>query len=547
MSSDKLSGIGVRPRLASSASGPKVVTSASAHSANWKKVLGLWCELVSRHATCSPHFAGALDSEHKEVLLSQMLSRMADTTLLRYLRSVMLFFDMMDTMRLHLSDLHQANVMDVLLCLQEASGGPLVAQINQVKALRWYVRASGIPFPDLYGGLFLSVMQPPDGERREAVPLPLAVVVALERLVLDPAQPSKDRLIAAAFLTCVWASLRFSDSQRVLWSSLLLDFSSLRGVSHRTKTTRRGVPFICVGSGLLGQHDSRDTWWTTAFLNLLEERRQALCAHLQTEAFAPDALFFWDELQTGDGEVDACFAPLQYGVALNWLRKFFVSIGFGSDTASVYTLHSAKATVLSWMNQLLLSPSLRAMQGHHKVDSVTLYGRDDVWLPLSGQRALRRALLLGWRPTTPQHRGGQQPLQEPPVLLPALEAVGDFPPEGVALPVLSEEAVSESTAFEEAVPLPPAEVPADDAFTPEPSSTRQQPLGDMLGRSDTESLGPAEEFAFLSSSTGVIHVCSSAFRSACGLWSDKFSVLHELPAGARLCKHRACHLALLSA
>ena len=74
VSSDKLSGIGVRPRLASSVSGPKVVTSASAHSSNWKKVLGLWCELVSRHATCSPHFAGALDSEHKEVLLSQMLA-----------------------------------------------------------------------------------------------------------------------------------------------------------------------------------------------------------------------------------------------------------------------------------------------------------------------------------------------------------------------------------------------------------------------------------------------------------------------------------------
>ena len=138
---------------------------ASAHSANWKKVLGFWSELVSRHAVCSPHFAGALGSEHKEVLLSQMLSRMADTTLLRYLRSVMLFFDMLDTMRLQLSDLYQAHVMDVLLCLQEASGGPLVAQINQVKALRWYVRASGIPFPDLYGGLFLSVMQPPDGVR----------------------------------------------------------------------------------------------------------------------------------------------------------------------------------------------------------------------------------------------------------------------------------------------------------------------------------------------------------------------------------------------
>ena len=133
------------------------------------------------------------------------------------------------------------------------------------------------------------------------------------------------------------------------------------------------------------------------------------------------------------------------------------------------------------------------------------------------------------------------------MLLPALEAVGDFPPEGVALPVLSEETPSEPTALGEAVPLSPAEVAADAAFPPDPPLTHQQPVGDTLGRSDTESLGPAEEFTFLSSSTGVIHVSSSAFRSACGLWSDKFRVLHELPEGARLCKHRACHLALLSA
>ena len=307
----------------------------------------------------------------------------------------MLFFDMMDTMHLQLSALHQAHVMDVLLCLQEASGGPLVAQINQVKALRWYVRASGIPFPDLYAGLFLSVMQFPDGERREAIPLPLAAVVALEQLVLNADASTPDRLIAAAFLTSIWASLRFSDCQHVFWSSLLLDTSALRGVSHRTKTSRRGVPFICVGSGLLSRPDSPATWWTTTFLHLLEERRQALCTHMQTVAFAPDALFFWDVLRSGDSEAEGCFAPLQYGVALKWLRKFLAGLGLGAELSSSYTLRSAKATLLSWMNQLLLSPSLRAMQGHHKVDSVALYGRDDVWLPLSGQKALRRALLLG--------------------------------------------------------------------------------------------------------------------------------------------------------
>ena len=93
VSSDKLSGIGVRPPLTSGASGPKVMTSASAHSANWKRVLGVWSELVSRRMTCSPHFAGALDGEHKEVPLSNMLSSKADMMLLRYLRSVLLFFD----------------------------------------------------------------------------------------------------------------------------------------------------------------------------------------------------------------------------------------------------------------------------------------------------------------------------------------------------------------------------------------------------------------------------------------------------------------------
>ena len=61
-------------------------------------------------------------------------------------------------------------------------------------------------FPVLYAGLFLSVRQPPDGERRVAVLWPLAAVVALERLVLDSAQPSKDRFPADAFLTCVLAS-----------------------------------------------------------------------------------------------------------------------------------------------------------------------------------------------------------------------------------------------------------------------------------------------------------------------------------------------------
>ena len=134
-------------------------------------------------------------------------------------------------------------------------------------------------------------------------------------LVLYPAHPSKDRLPANAFLTCVWASLR--------------------------------------------QQDFQDTWETTAFLNLLEERRQALCAHLQTDAFTPAALFFWEELHPDHGEVYACFAPLRFGVTLNWLRKFLVSIRFASDVASVYTCIAPRLFCSLGGTTLLLFPSFR--------------------------------------------------------------------------------------------------------------------------------------------------------------------------------------------
>ena len=110
---------------------------------------------------------------------------------------------------------------------------------------------------------------------------------------------------------------------------------------------------------------------------------------------------------------------------LKWLRAF-ASKWLGPTHASNITLHSWKATMLSIMNQLLLSKDLRAPQGHHKMNSVALYGRDDVWLPLAGQRIVRRALLSGWRPSRPQYRGGQCPVSEPGVALTSLQEMGDF-------------------------------------------------------------------------------------------------------------------------
>ena len=80
-----------------------------------------------------------------------------------------------------------------------------------------------------------------------------------------------------------------------------------------------------------------------------------------------------------------------------------------------------KATFLSWGAQLghrgVITDEMRRLQGHHKPaqSSVTLYSRDDVGGQLELHRRLVDQVKQGWRPLTPQHRGGQAPCKEPSV------------------------------------------------------------------------------------------------------------------------------------
>ena len=70
--------------------------------------------------------------------------------------------------------------------------------------------------------------------------------------------------------------------------------------------------------------------------------------------------------------------------------------------------------MLSAALQLRLPEDDRRVQGHHKLSSTRLYGRDDTHQALCMQRQLARALARQWRPQRPMARGGQQPTLEPP-------------------------------------------------------------------------------------------------------------------------------------
>ena len=87
------------------------------------------------------------------------------------------------------------------------------------------------------------------------------------RKVLLSSTSHGEVLLMGGFLVFVWASLDFSDGQRVCLDSLEYDGKFLRGVADQTKTSSQGTPFALISSGFLshGTHS-----WLLKFLLVLD-------------------------------------------------------------------------------------------------------------------------------------------------------------------------------------------------------------------------------------------------------------------------------------
>ena len=90
-------------------------------------------------------------------------------------------------------------------------------------------------------------------DRREAFPIPMAVVAGFEKAVCDSSAPDSIELFVGSVLLCMRSSLRFGDAQRVAWDSLQLSPSALRGACYRTKTSKHGQPFACKWHDVTGR------------------------------------------------------------------------------------------------------------------------------------------------------------------------------------------------------------------------------------------------------------------------------------------------------
>ncbi|CAE7241641.1 unnamed protein product [Symbiodinium microadriaticum] len=374
----------------------------------------LFEQLCDLHFDISSVLGQIASSRYSELPRGKLLAKISDSTASRYLRSVQIFFTTFEELGGNIRQVDTGLLLDTFFVLSRCpEEGPLSNSLNVMKALRWYRKLLGLsPFPDLYSAAFSSLVQPASGEKRESMPLPLSFHAFLERKVLTLDTSKDEALWAGSFLACVGGSLRFSDAQHISWSSLCFSHFTLRGICYRTKTTERGAPFAFLGFGFCSSSREFGMNWLSAWILLLDNIWQELRARFGSQV-TPDCLFFTMGTQG--------FSPASYAQTLLRLRHFLQESGMRPEQAANYTLHSLKVTMLSWMAQLDLPLPARTLQGHHALaGSMQLYSRDDVWPALRAQLAVWEAVHRGFTPMLPQHRGGQNPLQE------ALPAMSGF-------------------------------------------------------------------------------------------------------------------------
>ncbi|CAL1142863.1 unnamed protein product [Cladocopium goreaui] len=272
-----------------------------------------------------------------------------------------------------------------------------------IKALRWLLKSAEVGCLQVVHsvliGTFLNQKVPRD--RKQAPPLPLWAFVQWERRVLMSNCTVLEIILLGTFLLMAWGSLRFSDAQRLDLQKIIYHDGTMRGVIWRSKTAVSGMPLAVAAEGFLskGSHN-----WLWKFLTVLDT--------VLAKSGLSDVDFLLP-LMDEDGPVYP-LQPMDYATALFYLRKF-LGCPWSQRPDPLqhlklnFTLHSLKATLLSWGPQLheKVTPEQRLSQGHHSDPNSSLdtYSRDVVWTSLTYQRKMIQEVQGGWRPAIAQHRG----------------------------------------------------------------------------------------------------------------------------------------------
>eukprot|EP00435_Cladocopium_sp_Y103_P021603 s1980_g5.t1 len=369
--------------------------SAKAHWCVW------WAAVLDSLANCSELYRQFRHTEHWEQIVAQSLAHVGPSTLDLYSRGVILLQQWMSLLSVSWIQLDRSVLVTIMMRVRTAARHD--AQINRIQPKSFLQSLSTLLASEIMSSFLKGSGDV--GQRKEALPLPFAVLVAWERAITQDLVSNWTKLLLGGFLLAIWASLRFGDLQRCDVDSLNLANAILRGSCFQTKVTKQGQPFAVILAGFTAS--SSTTSWVAFWLRQLQTASRAAAP------FKPD--FVIPALNSASEPVFE--TPLSYVAALRALRWAvqtpWVSPMLSPMEAQQFTLHSLKVTMLAAAAQLRLDERSRRLQGHHKIDSVQLYSRDDtvdsIWL----QTEISSRVRSGWRPMRPQARGSQQPTPEP--------------------------------------------------------------------------------------------------------------------------------------
>eukprot|EP00435_Cladocopium_sp_Y103_P007822 s1338_g2.t1 len=374
-----------------------------------------WIFLLQTLGDCSETWQLLQNSVHWREHAGRILDGSAPSTALKYISACTHFLQTLTEMHIPLSDLSEIQLADILvtISLAKSSSSSGVSCASTIKALRWLYRVANVSSLQVVHSAMIQsfLIQKIPRDRKEAPPLPLWLLVQWERRILMSSCSIPEILLLGSFLLMAWASLRFSDAQRIEMARMVLTDGELRGVIWRSKTTTLGMPFGAINSGLLskGAHS-----WMWKYIRTLDE--------ILHQNGVSDVDFVLPHCDAD--HVTTPLVPMTYATALFHLRRLIHCPWRSSSNPMLgldlnFTLHSLKATLLSWGPQLAMhtNPEQRLQQGHHvsQSSSLAVYSRDNVWGALDFQRQIIQQVRNGWRPQIAQHRGSQRPLQEPPV------------------------------------------------------------------------------------------------------------------------------------
>lgn len=377
------------------------------------QLIVMWLALLPQLGSLSSSFIDIQESPNKDQLAGMVIDAFAASALFRYSPCMSKFLQISAHLPRDLATMTAVQLINIFLLGIECTGLDIIMTFN---ALICFHSQPGIAFFEVasHSLIHLWIHSKMPQTRREALPIPLHIIIQWERRLHQAGCTSTERLVLGGFILMIWSGLRFAGLQRITHKSLMTSFSEIHGLYWRPMISSRGQQWEFLASSFLS---SSDFSWSMQWLLQWDP-------HISTQPFEDTALLI--PRCNKDGPILPLQAKSQVeapswfrqGLSIPWQRSSICA----DITPLSHYIHCMKATFLSWGAQLghkgIITDELRHLQGHYKTSqsSVTSCPCEDVRGQLEFHHRLANQMKHGSRTWIicqwpPAQTRGRQPTQ----------------------------------------------------------------------------------------------------------------------------------------